>query len=114
MKAVRGQDGAASAASERPGCPVCVGELRVPAAGMGTELSHPETEGNPCPDPSEFPWEFIQSVRKNNEVRVAGLNSPAFSCLGACPAPQGHKKAGFLSFFSPCFQEHKHRSPAAS
>lgn len=96
-----GQDGAASAASERPGCLVRVGELPVPTVGMGTELSHPETEGNPRSDPSEFPWEFTQSVHKNDEVQVAGLNSPAFSCLGACSAPQGHKKGGGFFPFSP-------------
>lgn len=94
-----GQDEAASTAPEHPGCPTCVGELPAATAGMGTELSHPETEGNPCSDPSEFPWAFIHSVHKNNEIQIAGLNSPAFSCPGACPAPQGHKRR--VSFLSP-------------
>lgn len=94
-----GQDEAASTAPEHPGCPTCVGELPAATVGMGTELSHPETEGNPCSDPSEFPWAFIHSVHKNNEIQIAGLNSPAFSCPGACPAPQGHKRR--VSFLFP-------------
>lgn len=96
-----GQDEATSAAPERPGCPVCVGELPAPTVGTGTELSHPETEGNPRSNLSEFPWEFIQSVRKNNKVQVAGLNFPAFSCHGACPASQGHERRGFFPFLPP-------------
>lgn len=96
-----GQDGAASAAPERPGCSECVGELPAPTVGLGTQRSHPKTEGNPRSDPSEFPWEFIQSVHRNNKVQLAGLNPPAFSCPGACPAPQGHKRRGFFPFLPP-------------
>lgn len=96
-----GQDGAASAAPERPGCPACVGELPAPTVGIGTEWSHPKSKGNPCSDPSEFLWEFIQSVHRNNKVQFAGLNPLAFSCPGTCPAPQGHTRRGFFPLLPP-------------
>lgn len=77
--------------------PCVCGRAACAHCGDGQSCHTPELKVTP--DPSEFPWEFIQRVHKNNEVQVAGLNSPAFSFPGACPAPRGHKRQGSFAFF---------------